>query len=163
MSVQKGQGAFFALKAATRRAIRIAGGVDGAETVTRVGRTSLSNYQNAEHAHVIPLDAALDLDTANDKPEILDAYAAQLGYGTYPLSERAREVKDPIHALVKAQSELGDVHRAAEKALEDGRYSLAELNEMEREGHEHMDAMRVFLNSIAAKKASVIRPVEAAE
>lgn len=68
------------LKTATKASIAACGGLDAAATITRVGKTALSEYQNRNSASVVPVDIAADLDLCAEQPLILAALAQMQGY-----------------------------------------------------------------------------------
>lgn len=71
------------LKAATRRAIKAAGGGDSFAHVTRVSESQLSKYGLATEEHedaFIPVDVALEADLEAGTPVIASALAAAQGF-----------------------------------------------------------------------------------
>ena len=70
-----------ALKAAVRRAAKMAGGGASVQHALRVGEADLSRYGSPEHAaRHCPIDVALDLDREAGAPVIVAALAGLLGY-----------------------------------------------------------------------------------
>ena len=70
-----------ALKAAVRRAVKLAGGGANAQHATRVAEPALSKYSSSgEPAHHCPVDIALDLDREAGAPVILSALAELQGF-----------------------------------------------------------------------------------
>ncbi|RUT25989.1 hypothetical protein C0V97_09145 [Asaia sp. W19] len=74
------------LKTATQAAIRQLGGVEAAASCTRVGKTQISEYQNRNSAHVVPVDVALALDLYAQQPLILAAMASIEGCALLPIA-----------------------------------------------------------------------------
>jgi hypothetical protein len=71
-----------ALKAATRRAVDMAGGSDSFQHVTRVGQGQLSKYGLTGEDHqssFMPIDIALEADLEAGSPVIIEKLAALMG------------------------------------------------------------------------------------
>ncbi|AJY44684.1 hypothetical protein [Martelella endophytica] len=85
------------LKAATRRAVKAAGGGDALSLTTRVSEGQLSKYGLASEDHqdtYIPLDVALEADREAGSPIIAAALAAAQGFRLVP-----EDAEDPAQGL----------------------------------------------------------------
>lgn len=121
------------LKAATRRAIDMAGGSDSFEHVTRVRQGQLSKYGLAgeEHAATFaPIDVALEADIEAGTPIITEMMAKLQGYRL--VRDTADEPENGLtHRDISAlNAELGDVSRLALEALEDGKVDARERKDL---------------------------------
>lgn len=121
------------LKAATRRAIDMAGGSDSFEHVTRVRQGQLSKYGLAgeEHAATFaPIDVALEADIEAGTPIITEMMAKLQGYRL--VREKADEPETGLtHRDISVlNAELGDVSRLALEALEDGKVDARERRDL---------------------------------
>lgn len=124
------------LKAATRRAIDMAGGSDSFEHVTRVRQGQLSKYGLAgeEHAATFaPIDVALEADIEAGAPLITEMMAKLQGYRL--VRDKADQPEEGLtHRDISAlNAELGDVSRVALDALDDGKVDARERRDLMRE------------------------------
>jgi hypothetical protein len=113
------------LKAAVRRAVKLAGGPVAAAQDTRADPARLSRYGNHLDPLVAPLDVAADLDRAAGDDVILRAWAAARGYA---LQMRGADAT----ALDEMRKRGADLMRAALAVLDelnnaDGSQSLPRL------------------------------------
>lgn len=125
-----------ALKAAVKRASKLAGGAASVQHVTRVCESDLSRYAGAEYEdRHCPVDVALDLDREAGHPVILSALAAILGYrlvaaegagdggiGAADIAALFQENAEFAEAAAAGASritatELGRIERGAERAV----------------------------------------------
>lgn len=91
-----------ALKTATRRLIRAAGGVESAASVSRVQKSSLSDYQNpALPDHFMPIDIVLELERDTGTHPVTQALArlADSPPGDETRRVMAARIDDAISAL----------------------------------------------------------------
>ncbi len=108
------------LKAATRRAVDMAGGGESFQQVTRVNATQLSKYGNpAESRSFIGIDVAVDADMEAGSPIILGAMADILGYRLVPAGDPIMVVAKPVtvHDALEIANEAADVVKAITEAL----------------------------------------------
>lgn len=121
------------LKAATRRAIDMAGGSDAFEHVTRVRQGQLSKYGLAGEDHAAcfaPIDVALEADIEAGSPIITEMMAKLQGYR---LVRETAELPDAglTHRDISGlNAELGDVSRLALEALDDGKIDARERRDL---------------------------------
>lgn len=95
-----------ALKSATRRQIRAAGGVEAAASVTRVGKTELSNYQSEHSGRYIPVDVFADLMIATGSVELLETVASLANYTVFPNDSTGRDLTGDIVTLAENAATL---------------------------------------------------------
>lgn len=142
------------LKAATRRAIEIAGGARSFAAVTRIKEGNLSKYgsPNEDHAETfMPIDVAVEADMEAGSPIILSAMAEMLGYKLVPLAGS----DDDANAVTAADAlnianEAGDVVRSITEALADGKVCAADRKEITRQGDEAVKALKTVLKKVGA-------------
>ncbi len=122
-----------ALKSATGRAIRAAGGPGALAEDTRVNGSMLSRYEAREAdggEKYMPIDVALDADIAAGSPIIVGAMAAILGY-RLERSNAQTEVPpaslSDFVALTKRQARMTETFA---EALDDGRIDAAERRQL---------------------------------
>jgi len=142
------------LKAATRRAIEIAGGARSFAAVTRIKEGNLSKYgsPNEEHAETfMPIDVAVEADMEAGSPIILSAMAEMLGYKLVPMAAAADDpdVITQADALTVA-NEMSDVIRVITTALADGRACAADRKDITREADEAVKALKLILKKVGA-------------
>ena len=115
-----------ALKAAVRRAVKLAGGGANAQHATRVAEPALSKYSSSgEPAHHCPVDIALDLDREAGAPVILSALAELQGFSLV----RGRGAEAAAFSLADVApiaSSFAATLEAVTAALADGRLDAAE-------------------------------------
>lgn len=121
------------LKSATHLGLKLAGGPDSFESVTRVRQGQLSKYASKDGAHgdyFMPIDIALECDRMAGQPVIIGKLAQMLGYSL---------VKDASHAPVKGvtdrdinalSAEVGDFLRTYHEASEDDHLDSAERRQL---------------------------------
>jgi hypothetical protein len=115
-----------ALKAAVRRAAKLAGGAASVQHMTRASESDLSKYASSEHAdRHCPIDVAIELDREAGSPVILAAMAQLVGYRLVALERDGEEeidMRDLARIAVDASRVIEDVTRA----LENGDIDAAE-------------------------------------
>jgi hypothetical protein len=88
------------LKIATRKQIKVAGGLEAAAQATRVGKSELALYQSAaEETRFMPVDVAADLMLRCGSYEILEELAAIAGCLVTPLAAMPRPLCYDMAAL----------------------------------------------------------------
>ncbi|WP_065091615.1 phage regulatory CII family protein [Rhizobium leucaenae] len=140
------------LKAATRRALTMAGGGDSFQHVTRVSAAQLSKYSGqAEEKSFMPIDVAVEADIEANSPIILSAMAEILGYQLVPAGTVINVAVKPVtikDALTIA-NEAADVVKAITEALtDDDRIDGAEERAITREIDETMRALQDVLGRL---------------
>jgi hypothetical protein len=78
----------YALKAAVRRAVKMAGGCNAATDTVRVDAPRLSRYGNVQAPEFAPIDVCVELDRAAGDPVILRAWADLMGLDLLPRDQR---------------------------------------------------------------------------
>jgi len=118
------------LKAATRRAVKSAGGGDSFAHVTRVSESQLSKYGLASDEHqdaFIPVDVALEADVEAGSPIIATALAAAQGFrlvrNASPVDDHSLGFADISQISVAFSSFHTRMHEAL---ADDGRVDEAE-------------------------------------
>lgn len=133
------------LKAATRRALDMAGGQDAFQHMTRVKQAALAKYgSTAEECadKFMPIDVAVEADMEAGSPIIIGKMAKLLGFRLVPI-ETTDDVILPVtlHDALLVANETADVIKAISKALEDGIVDSAEQREIVREIDEAVKAL----------------------
>lgn len=131
----------FALKAAVRHALAIAGGGERFAAVTRVNAPALSKYGDALGEAFMPLDVAVDLDREIGAPVIAEALAAAHGYRLSPADPAAAGAPN-FADVAKIMRESCDVADALTDALADGRIGPNEARTIDREIEESIAVLR---------------------
>lgn len=131
-----------ALKAAVRRAARLAGGAASVQHMTRVSETDLSRYAGPAHAERhCPIDVALEIDREAQSPVILAALAGMLGYRLVRERGGDRAGLDET-AVAKVAKEAADVAVAIAAGRADGRLCEADRRAINQEIEEAVKALR---------------------
>lgn len=124
---------YLRLKAATRRTVRAAGGVEAASLSTRVGMQRLSSYQRPHEPDFMPIDVAADLTAESGDLSIVTALAQLLGCVLVRLPQHPEGEETPWHrTLADLASRTSDVMRRLSDALADD--GLVDADESRR-GH----------------------------
>jgi hypothetical protein len=107
-----------AIKTAFKRLVVLAGGVDAAATITRVGRTILSDYgvPQLPDRHV-PADVLLDLEMIAGAPLVTEALASAQGFILLPVNVGEGDVAE---ALARVSQSAGKTLSDGLQALRDG-------------------------------------------
>ncbi|MBR1193216.1 phage regulatory CII family protein [Bradyrhizobium sp. AUGA SZCCT0160] len=123
----------YALKAATRRAVKLAGGPNAASEVVRAAASRLSQYGNHDVPIFAPIDVCAELDRAAGDPVILRAWADLLGFDLTPRNVDAAVAADLAHAAGQVARESGELISAAIDASADGNLTPAEARRLDEE------------------------------
>lgn len=135
------------LKAATKRAVQIAGGPVSFAFATRVEAPALSKYVGRDYADAfMPVDVVADLEADIGAPLVTEHLARLSGYRLVRAGEGAgadtgRGLPD-IGLLARIAKEANDVVQAMAEAAEDGRYDAAEIDRVMREIDENVAVLR---------------------
>lgn len=131
------------LKAATRRALDLAGKANAFALVTRVEAPALSKYGSpAEPGAFMPIDVMLDLARDVGAPVILEELAAILGYRLVPLDDAGQGEPVTLADIAAAAREAGDVTQTAMTALADGEIDGHERRELRQQIGENITVLR---------------------
>lgn len=129
------------LKAASRKMIKQAGGVEGAAVVTRVGRSQLSNYQSINHlAEFMPLDVIADLESDCGVPYVTQALSRLAGGYFMKIPSSSEHAVFSVH-LAEIGGEISDVMKRAGEALHDGAITREETGGLIQEIDEAINAL----------------------
>lgn len=122
---------YLRLKAATRRTVRAAGGVEVASLSTRVGMQRLSSYQRPHEPDFMPIDVAADLTAESGDLSIVTALAQLLGCVLVRLPEEPEGEGTPWHrTLADLATRTSEVMRRLSDALTDD--GLVDVGESRR-------------------------------
>lgn len=119
----------FALKAACRGAVKLAGGGDVMVMASRIDSAgTISKGCNPNEDYFLPLDVALEADKQGGAPLIATAFAAAQGFKLVSKNESAAGKCGvlSLEGLAKLTRQLGDVGPLLLDALADGRMDAAE-------------------------------------
>lgn len=134
-----------ALKAATRRAIDMAGGSDALQHMTRVKQAALAKYGSAGEDcadKYMPVDVAVEADMEAGSPIITAKMAKLLGFRLVPIEAEANAVLPvTLKDGLLIASEMADVVKVISAALEDGVVDSAERAAIVREIDEAVKAL----------------------
>lgn len=109
------------LKTVSHSLVDLAGGVDAAASVTRVGRTVLCDYSRPGQPHFMPIDVAHDLERAIRRPVVTQHLALLMGFDLVPIV--ASEGGLLPAALAKLGRDVAALFGEAAAALADGQLS----------------------------------------
>jgi hypothetical protein len=124
----------YALKAAVRRAVKLAGGPSAAAAAVRVDAPRLSRYGNPDAPEFAPIDVCCDLDRAAGDHVILRALADIIGCDLVPReTAEDRLARDVIAAAGLVAKDSGEVVNSAIQAVSDGRLTPAEARRFDEE------------------------------
>lgn len=146
------ESAYQRLKAATRRLVRAAGGVEHA--VTRVGKSTLSDYCNLQSPSFAPIDVIADLEDQVGEPIVSNALAQIAEEGKIPT--RSTEC-DPVAQGAAVMAQLGRFTDEALKAIADGKVDDAELKRLLRESEQlrvRADELYAHLSRVESDRRS---------
>lgn len=136
---------FGEIKAATQMAIHRLYGLANAAMVCRAEKTALHEYQSINHPdRVIPLDIALQLDTACGEPIILGAMARMQGF-TLTAPERAENPQIDT-AMAQIAGGAGALLATFVEAKADDHLGAGEKVRL----REHLDAIEAGLSDARA-------------
>ena len=137
------------LKAATRRLIKLCGGVEQAATVTRVEKSVLGDYASHDKMQFfIPADVAADLE-AECGQTVVSKLLVELGGEGLRCGPIAEDQILPRTSALSVQ--LGKVHEANLEALRnDGRIDNGELDAIIREAETHMREATAYHDELCA-------------
>jgi hypothetical protein len=143
------------LKAATRRAVDMAGGGDAFQHVTRIRAAQLSKCGSTgadNAATFLPIDVAVEADMEAGSPIILSAMAEALGYQVVPLAQVINVEVKPVSErdALRVAREAADVVNAIVTAIEDGAIDSSEERDITRE----IDQLKAVLVDVM-RRASV--------
>lgn len=130
-----------ALKKATKRALRAAGGGASFQHATRVAEAQLSRYAGDSYPDFMPIDIALDCDLDAGSPVIAASLAVIQGYRLVrePAAGAGAATMTDLAAVVR---ETADVTTALIGALEDGAVTPAEAERLNQEIEEAIAELR---------------------
>lgn len=140
-----------ALKAATRRALDMAGGPESFQHATRVRQGQLSKYAAPSEEHAdsfMPLDIALEADLEAGTPIIAEQLARMQGYRLVRIEDEPVGEKLSHRDLSALHLEFSDVVRVAHDALEDGHADEAERRRIGKEIAQLKKALAVIEGKI---------------
>lgn len=140
-----------ALKTFTRQLIHAVGGLDAAASCCRVGRSSLSTYQDHASDQFMPVDVVLALEQVAGQPILTGAMARLQGF-SLALPEAA--APDVALAVAAVARHAGEASARFLEANADGRIDHQERGELLR-------AAEQLSQSADAMKAAVAATVPA--
>ena len=132
---------YMALKAATRRLVKNAGGVENAASLTRVEKTVLGGYGNINTPHFMPIDVLADLSKDTGDVGVLH----QLAMINAHVLVNVKGGDSPHHefnvSLAALGKEISDVFSTASTELSDGTLTHDEVIALQCEVNEAMQAL----------------------
>jgi hypothetical protein len=121
----------YALKAAVRRAVKIAGGPNAVAKSIRVDASRLSHYGNPEHQYFAPIDVCVSLDQLAGDHIILRAWADLCGLEVTTRGAAAASSNDLSTIAGRVALESGQLVCAAIEADADGIVTIAEARKID--------------------------------
>lgn len=118
-----------AIKTATKDVIQKIGGYEAAASITRVGKSNLSDYGNHNSPLIVPVDVAVVLDCCAQQPVILAAMAHAEGYALVPIHFGEGHIPKDMADFTDKASQA--IQRGFE-ALEDRKVDVHEAHELVR-------------------------------
>jgi hypothetical protein len=121
------------MKAAVRRAVKMAGGCEAAAACTRVDAPRLSRYGNVDTPEFAPIDVCIDLDKCAGDDEILRAWADLRGYDLTP---RDADKSAPLDLIAQAgdiAKDSGELVSHTIVAAADGKFTPNEAKSLDNE------------------------------
>jgi len=119
-----------AIKTYTRKLIHEVGGLDAAASCCRVGRSSLSNYQDQGSDQFMPIDVVLALEQVAGRPIVTQAMASMQGWSL------GRPDAGPVPCIGRAVAAVtrhaGAAAAAFMEAAADGQIDRTEAADMTR-------------------------------
>ena len=106
-------------KDAFRGLIKQLGGLEGAETCTRVRKSQLARYQNVDEREFPPIDIVADLEAEGVKPLVSIALAQAAGYVLVPIPRTTDNHQEWVRHAGSLAHECGDVLTKLGVALSD--------------------------------------------
>jgi len=116
------------IKAATRKLVTQAGGVESAAQVCRVTGASLSYYGLPHRDQFIPADAIADLENDVGLPLVTRVLAELAGYDLVPRDGDGLINRDPMQMAVRLDADASAFGSAIADMEEDGRRDNVELD-----------------------------------
>ncbi len=133
---------YLLLKTASRTLIATCGGVEGAATLTRVGKSALSDYAHPDKLDCfMPIDVACDLTVNSGARVMFDAMQVIAG-----AKNRCRASLATSTAAV--MSETGDVLKSTAKAMKDKRLRERERRDITLQVQEAIGSLTDLLSSL---------------
>ncbi|MFT8586797.1 hypothetical protein [Acetobacter papayae] len=118
-----------AIKTATKEVVQRVGGYEAAASISRVGKSNLSDYGNRASPLIVPVDVAIVLDRCAQQPIILAAMAHAEGFALVPLHFGEGHIPKDMAEFTDKASQA--IQRGFE-ALEDRRVDVHEAHEIAR-------------------------------
>lgn len=118
-----------AIKTATKEVVQRVGGYEAAASISRVGKSTLSDYGNRNSPLIVPVDVAIVLDCCAQQPIILAAMANAEGYMLVPLHFGEGHIPRDMAKFADKSSQA--IQRGFE-ALDDRRVDVHEAHEIAR-------------------------------
>jgi hypothetical protein len=126
------------------------GGIKDLSQKMAVSYSTLANKLNpACEGHRLSIHEALSLMLITRNFSILHVIADECGFVLTPKGEPNNSGDQALlEAYGKVHAENGDIARALLGALEDGKFTPNEINEITREVHENVEALQAFLRRV---------------
>jgi hypothetical protein len=123
--------AYNALKSALRAVLDDIGGIEAAQTFTRVNRSVLGDYVNRDSAKFAPIDVVIDLEHTGGTPRVTAALARAAGYTLVKTEGRSHSVL--AHELARIGTDVGHLFSKASHALNGSKITPNERDSMLRD------------------------------
>lgn len=142
---------YLALKSATRRLVKMAGGAESAQHITRVKASALSRFGSTSDEQFIPVDVVADLEADCGSAVVTAALAEILGLSLVAVTDQCANAKTlsaaDITAMMKRDADLA--HEIID-ALADGEMSGTEAESIVGQAERAIGALRSIQKSARA-------------
>lgn len=121
--------AYNAIKAAVRRLVGRAGGLESAASITRVSHASLGYYGDVNKpGQNMPVDIVADLEKDVGEPVVTRELARLGGYDLVPVTKAAPIApSDPGQMMLRLMTEMGELSKSIDAMEADGRRTPNEM------------------------------------
>lgn len=151
--------AYRQLKAAARRLVAKAGGLEAAAAVTRVNVSRLGDYQHPEALAFMPADVIADIESDVGDPIVTRELAALAGFDLIERAPGATPGRiDPARSVRLLTVDLGRLTDHFDRAGNDGALSVAERRQLMGDANALIDQARKFIEVCEAGSASGQHP-----
>lgn len=148
-----------ALKARTRRLVKLAGGVESCALISRVSKTQIGNYQNPELLDsFMPIDVVVEIESDVGKPIISEGLAELAGCTLSPV------IRPVINGslttcLSRLGKEFGDVFERAAQFVGTSHMTASQRDNLLRDIEEAIGACVAIRDAVmdAAKETETCR------
>lgn len=149
----------YLLKAAFRRLVKAAGGVEAAEAVAGVSKASISKWQSVDHTCTAPLHVVLLLERDVGSPIVTRELARLTGYAVSPGHEQTAQERSLQGILLGSLKELGE---AADAIGQRNHFDcIGEFHAVEKECVDVLHIAQVLVDEVRRRRPGFRQPLRA--